>query len=74
MDELEAAIHKLKKRKAGGPDGTVIEFFKYMDPDILNCVDWILSDWCHTGTVDSSQTEARVIHLHKKGNPSSRTD
>ena len=50
IQELRAVIKKMKKHKAAGPDKIPIEFYEWVDDDILAFLLDILNQWWSTGT------------------------
>ena len=70
MEELKAAIDRLKKRKAAGPDNTPSEVFKAMNKDTLGDMLECYNDMWRNNYVDPSMLEARIVMIFKKGNNS----
>ena len=69
-EELDAAIHRLKNRKSGGPDETAVEMFKAMGDEVRTIILTALNNWWNTETIDPEALRARVAHIYKKGNTS----
>ena len=68
IDELNFAIHALKKGKAPGPDNTTAEVFKILsEPNRQTLLDHINNLW-DTENVTQGLTHAIVVTLYKKGN------
>ena len=58
----------MKSRRAGGPDGTIAEFYKYLDSEIRDYVLELLNMWWTQRKVDYGTMRARIAHIFKKGN------
>ena len=67
MQEVKWAIHKMKKGKAPGPDGTTIDLFKYLDDECLDIITSILQNMWRDKKVPNTFSQANVASLYKKG-------
>jgi hypothetical protein len=68
--ELDDAIHRTKKHKAPGPDGIPAEFFKLLDFKSRTFILELFNSWFSgEQKVPSEAQLAKVILIHKKGNP-----
>ena len=69
IEELNAILHKLKKRKAAGPDDLPIEFYKWLDQENRTQVLNLLNHWWNTGDFPKHKLDAYVASIFKKGDP-----
>ena len=67
MEELQAVIKKIKRRKAPGPDGIPTEILKELSEDNLQYVLDILIGWRTKEDVHEEELFARVVLIFKKG-------
>ena len=67
MGELEAAIQKLKPKKAPGPDGVTNDMLKRLGPAAKNTLLAIFNRCWHAGELPSIWKEAHIIPILKKG-------
>ena len=67
MEELEEYIKKAKKRKAPGPDGIPMEFYKAMNFEMKYEILTILNHWWNEEDIPEEALKARVVLLYKKG-------
>ena len=74
MKELTAAIKKLKRNRAPGPDGLTSEFFKELDYLNKIYVLTILNDWWIGEEIDEEELMANVVMIFKKGDTSDLTN
>ena len=65
---VHAAIAKVKRRKAPGPDDLPIEFFKELDEQHLGMVLKIFDDWWYNNHIPQDELQATVVLIFKKGN------
>jgi len=74
MKELMAAIKKLKRNRAPGPDGLTSEFFKELDYLNRIYVLKLLNDWWIGEEIDEEELMANVVMIFKKGDTSDLTN
>ena len=67
MQELNKAIHKLKNKKAPGPDGITNEMIKHLSNYAKNYLLQIFNQSWNTGTFPQYWKEATIIPIPKKG-------
>ena len=65
--ELQKAIHKLKTKKAPGPDGITNEMLKHLSPAAKEALLFIFNQSWKKGTVPNTWKEAIIIPVAKKG-------
>ena len=70
VKEIRTTIHKLKRRKAPGPDSIPMEIFKEFDEESLNEVREIMQEWWDNEDIPTDELKARVVLIYKKGNTS----
>ena len=66
MEELQAVIKKIKRRKAPGPDGIPTERIKELNEEDLQCVLDILIGWWTKEDISEEELIARVVLILKK--------
>ena len=67
---MDDAIYRTKKHRAPGPDGIPAEFFKLLDPKSREFILELFNSWFSgEQKVPSEAQLAKVILIHKKGNP-----
>ena len=67
MQELKEAIHKFKKNKTPGPNGTPIELFQWLDDEALEPLLTHINECWEEGKVTEGMDDANVAVLFKKG-------
>jgi len=67
IGELEAAMRKLKPKKAPGPDGVSNDMLKHLGPIAKKTLLEIFNRCWHAGEVPQTWKEAHVIPILKKG-------
>ena len=66
IEEVEAAIKKLKNYKCEGPDGTTTELFKALDQENVQTLTDALNVWWSEEVLEPEALQARVVHIYKK--------
>ena len=66
MEELKAAIKKLKRRKAPGPDEIPMKLFKEMQEEELEELRDTLNYWWRNENIPEEILHARVVLIFKK--------
>jgi len=74
MKELNAAIKKLKRDKAPGPDGLPSDFFKELDYLNKIYILSIINNWWTEEKIDDEELLANVVMIFKKGDTSDLTN
>ena len=67
MSELMAAIRRLKRGKAPGPDEIPMEFYKELQETNLEHILELLNEWWAEEEVPTQVLQARVVLIFKKG-------
>ena len=67
MKELKAAIKKLKRRKATGPDEIPTEILKELQEHNLIPVLELLRHWWNTEDIPEEELTARIVLIYRKG-------
>jgi len=67
LAELEAAIRRVKRHEAAGPDEIPMESYKEMNADNKNKVLQILKKWWNNEDMPEEMLRARVVMIYKKG-------
>ena len=65
--EVTEAIHRLKTNKAPGPDGSIVELFKYLDSSNVDSLTNCLNALWRAKLVPDDFTQAHIASLYKKG-------
>eukprot|EP00973_Karenia_brevis_P078134 10850852-Karenia_brevis.AAC.1 len=66
IDDVLWAVHKLKRHKTPGPDGTPVGFFKEMDPETLTKIAELLNKWwTNPDSILDSFNQAKVVLIFK---------
>ena len=65
--EVTEAIHKLKTNKAPGPDGSIVELFKYLDASNVESLTKCLNELWRAKLVPDAFTQAHIASLDIKG-------
>ena len=70
LEELNAAVKKMKNRKSGGPDDMALEMFEAMEEEARKEVFKMLNKCWKEEKIDNKALRARVVHIYKKGTTS----
>ena len=65
--EVEAAIHRLKLKKAPGEDGVPAEFFKSAPDNFIERLTYLFNEMFVTGNVSTSFQKAIIFPIYKQG-------
>ena len=74
MQELQAALKKLKKKKSPGADGITNEMLKHLGPQAKRTLLQIFNLSWHSGKFPSKWKEAHIRPILKKGKDKSKPD
>ena len=67
MAEYNAALKSTKNNKQGGPDGIVMELFKWMDTTNRATILQVINQWWTKKSAPDDIFLARVVSIYKKG-------
>lgn len=67
MQELYMALNFCKNKKAAGPDGTTIEFYKNLNRDWFHYIFRLFKQILALGEVPATWFDIKMFHIHKKG-------
>jgi hypothetical protein len=68
LEELDAAIHRTKPRKAPGHDGIKNEYWRILDSESRQAVLPLLNQGWDTGHIHRETALAKVVQIFKQGN------
>ena len=68
LEEMEIVLSKTKSDKQPGPDGLMMELFKWMDTGNREHILSILNKWWEVASAPGELFLARVVSIYKKGN------
>ena len=74
MQELQAALKKLKKRKSPGTEGITNEMLKQLGHRAKNTLLYIFNLSWHSGKFLTKWKEVHIIHIFKKSKEKSKPD
>ena len=69
IEELLAALNKLRKRRGPGPDDEAMEFYQILDLNNKYRLLEIINDWWNNNEFPTDRLLSRIIFLYKKDSP-----
>ena len=70
QEEIDAVVKRMKRRKATGPDGIPLEWIKELGSEEREGIRRMMNEWWEAGEIPEGLTDARVVHIFKKGRTS----
>ena len=69
LADIEAALTRLKNRRAAGPDGIVPEFLKHGGPTLRRALHELIKDVWESESAPQEWKDALIVTLYKKKDP-----